>query len=542
MEKREHWNNSLGFILATAGSAVGLGNIWKFPYMVGMNGGAGFVLIYLVCLFFIGFPVLLTEMVIGKAAQTDQVGAFRKLQKNDKQIYHFLADYLLIGALVFFLLGKFTLGVILLIIGTLTYYYGLAILGVIGLFTAFCIISFYGVIGGWTILYSAGFIGDVINAWNFNLENATLTNGLQAQLMGVKTTAFANKELLNCSLTTSVIMQLLFIASCAGVLMLGIKKGIELFSKILMPTLIVILIILAIRGLTLEGSFEGVKFLFKPNLESIKPKTILNAMGHAFFTLSLGCGTIITYGSYLKKDSNLVKCGSWILLLDTGIALLAGLAIFPALFAMGLKPEGGPGLVFNVLPQLFSKMPFHGSIWGAIFFIALFFAALTSGISILEALVAFLKDELKLPRCLAVLTCCSAVAAVGALVAFSMANWQNIPKIKEFFAYSLNGEQNLPDNFFDMLEHLTSNWLLPLGGVLSCIFIIYFWSPKKAIREISLGCDWFSKFNLITIFKPNASDEKKITVGNVWVFFIRFVSPVVIFVIFLRKLNIVKFD
>ncbi len=548
MQKREHWNSSLGFILAAAGSAVGLGNIWKFPYMVGMNGGAGFVLIYLVCLFLIGFPILLTEIVIGRAAQTDQVGAFRKLQKNDKQIHHFIADYMLIGSLVFFLLGKIALGSVLLIIGSLAYFYGLAVLGIIGLFTAFCIISFYGVIGGWTILYSAGFIGDIVNAWSFSFKDTATADIMREQLVGTyiaTETVEGSKELLTFSLKSSIIMQLLFIASCGGVLMLGIKRGIELFSKILMPLLVVMLIILAIRGLTLEGSFEGVKFLFSPKLESIKPTTILNAMGHAFFTLSLGCGTIITYGSYLKKDANLVKCGMWILLLDTVIALLAGLAIFPALFAMGLQPEGGPGLVFNVLPQLFSKMPLHGSVWGAVFFLALFFAALTSGISILEALVAFLKDELKMPRYVSVLICCSAVGVVGAVVALSMENWDNVPQLKAFFAYSLGGEEHLPKNFFDMLDSLTSKWLLPLGGVLSCIFIIYFWSPKKAIEEIGLGCSWFDKFDLKSIFKPNASNniENKniLTVGHLWIFFIRFVAPVVIFITFLRDLKIIKF-
>ncbi|UDQ97037.1 sodium-dependent transporter [Lentisphaerota bacterium WC36G] len=547
MEKREHWNNSLGFILAAAGSAVGLGNIWRFPYMVGMNGGAGFVLIYVACLFLIGFPILLTEMVIGRAAQTDQVGAFRHLQKQDKQMYHFLADYLLIGALIFFLLGKIGIAIILLIIGSLTYFYGLAVLGIVGLFTAFCIISFYGVIGGWTMLYSAGYVGDIVNAWNFSLKNQELASSVSNQLVGLSSSAdvTATKDLLTFSLKSSVIMQFIFIFSCGAVLALGVRRGIEMFSKILMPILIVMLMILAIRGLTLEGASEGVKFLFNPDLKSITPNTILDAMGHAFFTLSLGCGTIITYGSYLKKDANLIKCGSWILLLDTAIALLAGLAIFPALFAMGLKPEAGPELVFKVLPQLFSRMPLQGTFWAALFFIALFFAALTSGISILEALVAFLKDELKIPRYIAVIICCTAVSLVGAVTALSYANWDNVPQIKQIFTFAFGNEESLPASFFLLLDGLTSKWLLPLGGVLSCVFIVYFWNPKKAIKEISLGCEWFDKFDLKSIFKSknqdNSDDKKIITIGHLWIFFIRFVAPVVIFVIFLKELNIIHF-
>ena len=335
INKREQWGSKLGFILAASGSAVGLGNIWKYPHMAGQNGGAAFTIVYLVCILVVGLPILLGELVIGRNTQLSPVGAFNKLA--DKSNWKWV--------------------------------------GFLGVASAFVILSFYGVVGGWTLRYTV----------------YSLSGGFES-LSG---NADASGEIFNSFISNSInpiFWQLLFMSFCIGIIIKGVKSGIEEGAKIMMPLIIVILGVLVVRGLTLDGGSEGLIFLFKPKFSDLTPSSIVLALGHAFFTLSLGMGTMLTYGSYLDKKQNLFSSAIWVILLDTAIAMLAGTAIFTIVFAMGADPSAGAGLIFVVLPTIFPQIG-GGVVWGTLVFFILFMAALTSAISILEVITAYFIDE-----------------------------------------------------------------------------------------------------------------------------------------------------
>ena len=417
INKREQWGSKLGFILAASGSAVGLGNIWKYPHMAGQNGGAAFTIVYLVCILVVGLPILLGELVIGRNTQLSPVGAFNKLA--DKSNWKWV--------------------------------------GFLGVASAFVILSFYGVVGGWTLRYTV----------------YSLSGGFES-LSG---NADASGEVFNSFISNSInpiFWQLLFMSVCIGIIIKGVKSGIEEGSKIMMPLIIVILGILVVRGLTLDGGSEGLIFLFKPKFSDLTPSSIVLALGHAFFTLSLGMGTMLTYGSYLDKKQNLFSSAIWVILLDTAIAMLAGTAIFTIVFAMGADPSAGAGLIFVVLPTIFPQIG-GGLVWGTLFFFILFMAALTSAISILEVITAYFIDEKGWSRERATLSFGGVITIVGIFCSLSLGNF-NITSIFDI-------------SFFDFMDELSSKYMLPIGGALTAIFILYKWGVEEFLDEIKIGME-----------------------------------------------------
>jgi len=356
--KREHWGTRIGFILATAGSAVGLGNIWKFPYITGQNGGAAFVFIYIACILLIGLPIMVAEILLGRRTQKNPVGAFRALEKPTHSFIHYHRHYP----------DKEHPSMP---------YFPWFMAGGLGVVNGFIILSFYSVVAGWTLAY-------IIEA-----ASGTFSKFATVESAGAYFGQFASSPI------SPILYHGLFMMATMGIVIKGIQKGIEHWNKILMPSLFVLLLILLIRGLTLPGASEGVAYFLKPDFGLVTWKTVLAALGQAFFTLSLGMGAIITYGSYLSKKENIPHAATMVILFDTLVALVAGLAIFACVFAMNLSPTAGPGLVFHTIPAVFNQMP-GGYIFGILFFVLLFIAALTSSVSILETIVAYFVDEKKM--------------------------------------------------------------------------------------------------------------------------------------------------
>jgi len=411
LQAREHWGSKIGFVLAAAGSAIGLGNIWKFPYVTGESGGAAFVLIYLVCVLILGMPIMIAELVIGRHTEKDPVGAFKSM----------------VG-------------------GT-----GWELVGYLGVLTGFLILSFYGVVGGWTLGYivksvsgSIGGIADLESAED--IFNSFVQNPFA--LVGY---------------------QLLFMGACMFIVFRGINNGIERWSKVLMPLLFIILVILIVRGVSMEGGMEGVSFFLKPDFTKITAGSVLAALGQSFFSLSLGMGAMITYGSYLSRNDKILQSGIYIVILDTFIAILAGLAIFPSVFAMNMSPSEGPGLIYHVIPAAFASMP-YGQFFSVLFFILLFIAALTSGISLLEVVVAYVTDEKKWSRK-------KAVYIIGGII-FLLG-------IPSALSFSVMGDVKIFGNiFFDFVDKLTSNYMLPIGGFFIAIFLGWKYGLDKTIHEL----------------------------------------------------------
>jgi NSS family neurotransmitter:Na+ symporter len=332
MASRGNWSSKLGFILAAAGSAIGLGNIWRFPYITGKNGGALFVLIYIGAVLILGLPVMLAEFALGRATARNPVGAFNTIRPGTKWRYT----------------------------------------GYLGVVTGVMILSFYSVIAGWTIGYCY--------------------KSLSGQFAAIgKGQAVALFRSFIASPWREILLLAVFMVLTVYIVAKGVSAGLEKYSKILMPALFLIMLLLMVRSLTLPGAEKGLLFYLKPDFAKISGRVFLEAMGQAFFSLSLGMG------SYLGKKENLVSSAAWVAALDTTVAILAGFIIFPALFSQNMAPDQGPGLVFTILPVIFAHMP-GGAWFGAFFFVLLGVAALTSTISILEVPVAFLIDEKKWPR------------------------------------------------------------------------------------------------------------------------------------------------
>ena len=417
MQSREQWGSKLGFILAASGSAVGLGNIWKFPHMAGENGGGAFTIVYLLCILIVGLPIVIAEFVLGRKTQLSPVGAFEKIAPKSNWKW----------------------------------------VGMLGVASAFVILSFYGVVGGWTLKYTL----------------ISLTGGF-TKLAG---NPDMSGSLFNSFITGSlapVIWQIIFMAFTIFVIVQGVKGGIEKWTKIMMPAILVILIVLMIRGLMLPNGMQALEFLFKPKFEDLTASSIVLALGHSFFTLSLGMGTMITYGSYLRRDQNLLSSALWVILLDTLIAMMAGVAIFATVFAMGADPGAGPGLIFVVLPTIFPKIA-GGAIWGTLFFFLLFMAALTSAISILEVITAYFIDEKGWTRKKATIIFGSVVTIVGAFCSLSMG--------------SFNITSFLDMSFFDVMDYLSSKYMLPIGGMLTAVFVLYRWGIPNFVAEMVVGMD-----------------------------------------------------
>jgi len=416
MDKREHWGSNFGFILAASGSAVGLGNIWKYPYIAGENGGGAFTLIYLLCILIVGMPIVIGEFVIGRKTQLSPVGAFEKLAP--KSFWKWV--------------------------------------GMLGVCSAFVILAFYGVVGGWTLRYTfMSLMGDFSDltgnpAISGEVFNSFITNPFYP-----------------------LFWHFIFMGLCIWVIINGIKGGIEKWTKIMMPMILFILIILVFRGITLPNASAGISFLFKPKFEDITASSIVLALGHSFFTLSLGMGTMITYGSYLKKEQNLFNSAMWVLLLDTGIAIMAGIAIFTTVFSVGADPAGGPGLIFVVLPTIFPQIA-GGLLWGTLFFFLLFLAALTSAISILEVVTAYFIDQKGWTRSRATIIFGLIVTACGVFCSLSLGDGYNITEIFGI-------------KFFDFMDNLSSKYMLPLGGLLTALFILVRWGIPNFLEEFYLG-------------------------------------------------------
>lgn len=419
--KRDGFSSKFGIIAAAAGSAIGLGNIWKFPYITGENGGAAFILVYLLCIALIGTPVMLSEFVIGRRAEKNAIGAFKKLAPNTPW---FLTGWMGVGA-------------------------------------AFMILAFYGVVAGWALHYVFMSIGG-----NFASMNA--------DQVGTYFGGFISQDFL------PVVWQIIFMLATAGIVVGGVKDGIEKYSKIMMPLLLVIIIILDIRAITLPGSSEGIKFLFSPKWDALSAKGVLEALGHAFFSLSLGMGTMITYGSYIGKKEKLGETAVQVTVADTVIALLSGLAIFPAVFAFGIEPNVGPGLVFVTLPNVFNQM-WGGQVFAFLFFALLSMAALTSSVSILEVVVAYFSEEKKVDRNKATIIVASIITVFGVFCSLSMSTTADIT-----FPFYLGGEW-VRLGFFDILDKISGSFLLPIGGLFISLFVG--WKMKMAdVRdEVSNG-------------------------------------------------------
>ena len=335
-DNRGQWGSKIGFILAAAGSAVGLGNIWRFPYVTGENGGAAFVVVYLACVLFIGLPLMWAELAFGRLTGKNPVDAFRDTgEAKDVWLYKF----------------------------------GAPAVGWLCLAACFCVLSYYGVIAGWTIGY-------IYN-----------------------TVAQAGMEFKSFSANPNWVIPLfaIFIGGTIYIVQAGIEKGIEKWSKILMPLLLALVFVVIIRSLTLDGASEGIKWYLSPDFSVINGKVVLAALGQAFFSLSVGWGLMITYGSYMPKSQNIVSNGFWVALMDTGVALLGGLMVIPAVFALGFPVDAGPTLTFETLPAVFEKMPL-GIVVGSLFFLLLTVAALTSSISMLEVPVSYFVDGKRATR------------------------------------------------------------------------------------------------------------------------------------------------
>lgn len=525
-QHRENWGSRLGFILAVAGSAIGLGNVWKFPYITGMNGGGAFVLIYLICIFFCGLPLMLCEFAIGRHTRKNPVAAFQALELRRSGMSRFLGFLIAAIAVIQLCLGNYGLCVTLLVLAGVVFRFGFAAVGAIALLTALLILSYYSVIGGWIIEYTwkafSGHLGytDVESAGNaFNAFILT-----PSRVVG---------------------WHFLFLALSAAMLWGGIRKGIERWSKILMPLLFFLLLAVIVRSVTLPGAHEGIAFFLTPDFSKLSAAGALEALGHSFYTLSLGMAISITYGSYLSKNENTFASAFWVIIVDTMAAMLAGLAIFPAVFAMGFAPGAGPSLIFKVLPATFNSMPGGlGWLWAGLFFLMLTIAAISSAASLLECGVTFLIDQCKMKRARAIVLLYVVIGTLGILSAVSIADWKSIEPLHQVLGFAF-GAENLPGNWFDALDRLTSNWMIPLIGLLTALFVGWVWTTRKAGRELRQGAREMCDNNLVTYLSGfngeplyRVSRNHGLTVMTLWGLLVRYWAPVIILVVFLKAIGV----
>ncbi|MBT8461434.1 MAG: sodium-dependent transporter [Gemmatimonadetes bacterium] len=444
---RDTWGSKVAFVLAAAGSAVGLGNIWGFPTVAGQNGGAAFLLIYLAAVALIGAPVMLAELIVGRRTQRNPVGAFKALAPRTMWV----------------------------------------VVGGLGVFTGIVILSFYSVIAGWTLSYIF----------------KTIAGTFQA---GVDTEAIYND--LAGSAVPAISWHLLFMVITVYVVLGGVRDGIERWTKVLMPVLFGLLALLAFRAVTLSGAGAGLDFYLRPDFSKVTGAVILSAIGQAFFSLSLGMGAMITYGSYVSKRDDLVSSAGWVTLADTTIAILAGLIIFPTLFHAGLEPgAGGPGMVFVVLTSLLSSIPpapYGGIVFGTGFFMLLGIAALTSSVSLLEVVTSWAVDERGMSRRKAAITLGSIAFLLG--IPSALANGA-VPWLT-----------NLPGvgmDFLSFLFMLFGQYSLVIGALLISLFVGWVWGVKAAGEEVR-------------------ENDGEFPLGRTWGFLIRFVAPSAIVAILVK--------
>ena len=575
MGNRGSWGSKIGFILATAGGAVGLGNVWRFSYVTGENGGGAFVLIYILCIILVGLPVMLSELIIGRSSQKDPIGAFR------------------------FLGGKKT---------------PFQMIGFMGVLAAFIILSFYSVIAGWTIHYTVksfqfSFSDEKLSTelihnvksldnaekWESKLEepfkalmakcseyndishdrdskkNVILSENEKKLLKNIANTSFPQiknineniskkslypivdliiNEFKNSNVTLmpteqlrneimdmfehiqiyniesnlmnneklQVIYLIIFMAMTFFVILFGVKNGIELASKIMMPLLFIILLYLLIHAIVTGNIFAAFKYLFNPDFSKIGTKTVFDALGQAFFTLSLGMGAILTYGSYLGKDNNLGTSSVLVSVIDTSIAIMAGLVIFSIIFAANAEPAGGTTLIFKTLPILFSKMP-GGNFIAILFFIMLFFAAFTSAISLLEVAVASAIENLKIKRSVAVTIAAILITMLGVPSAMSSGTFSDFIVLeKGSFLMQLFDSEKI--SFLGLFDWLASNVLLPIGGMFIALYTGWFIKKKILIEQLT---GWNK--NLLYIWTP----------------LVGVIVPILVFLVFLNSIGVLNF-
>jgi NSS family neurotransmitter:Na+ symporter len=448
---RANFGSKLGVILASAGSAVGLGNVWRFPYETGNNGGAAFILIYLGCVLMLGIPIMVAEFSIGRRARANAAGAYQKLAP-----------------------------------GTLWKW-----VGRMGVLTGFLILSYYGVVAGWTLEYIA----------------EAATNNFAGKSAAEFTASFAA---FTSNSWRPAIWAVVFLLMTHLIIVKGVERGIERSSKIMMPALFLLLIMLAVCSMMLPNASEGIKFLLQPDFSKVTGGVFLSAMGQAFFSLSLGMGTLCTYASYFRKETNLTKTAFSVGMIDTMVAILAGFIIFPAAFSVGISPDAGSGLVFitlpNVFQQAFGDMPVLAYLLSVMFYILLAIAALTSTISLHEVCTAYLHEEFHLTRGKAASIVTGGCIVLGILCSLSL----GVGKELTLFGLTL----------FDLFDYVTAKIMLPLGGFLISIFVGWYLNKRVVRAEIT------------------NDGTLRVPVFRVLVFILKYIAPIAIALIFINELGV----
>ncbi|WP_163648023.1 sodium-dependent transporter [Modicisalibacter sp. 'Wilcox'] len=453
MSKQSHaqWSSRLAFILAAVGSSVGLGNIWKFPYMTGESGGGAFVLIYLVCIALVGVPILMSEWLIGRLGQRNPIASMSLLTRRFKRSPAWV------------------------------------LIGVFGILGAYLILSFYSVIGGWGLAY-------------IELGASNAFAGLDSAAVGDMFSGLLADP------TRLLLWHSLFMLLTIGVVLGGVTGGLERATKLLMPALVVLLVVLVGYAATSGAFAEGVAYLFTPDFSRLSKDGVLAALGHAFFTLSLGMGIMIAYGSYLPQEVNIGRSALIVVVMDTVIALMAGLAIFPVVFANELSPAAGPGLIFQTLPLAFGHMT-GGWLFGVLFFVLLVFAAWTSAISLLEPIVEWLEERTPLSRVGATLVAGAATWALGIVTVLSFNVWSGVAPLGVFAKFD-------GMTMFDLLDYFTSKLILPLTGLAAVLFVGWCIGREELHANLKMGDGAFA----------------------LWRFAARYVAPLGVIVVFLGSL------
>lgn len=454
MQNRAQWQSRLGFILAATGSAVGLGNIWKFPYITGVNGGGLFVLIYLVCIAAVGIPILAAEVLLGRSTALSPVGAFRTQAGKG-------SPWVLVGGL--------------------------------GVLTGGTILSYYGVVAGWCLEYIPLAAG------------GTLGEAGAEGIPGLFSELYANGE-------RNLVWLTVFVGATIWVLLGGVRQGVEKATRILMPLLLLMMVVLLFRSLTLPGLGEAVEFLFYPRFDELTPAGVLEALGHSFFSLSVGMGAMLTYGSYLSRKDSIPTTTLAVGGLDTVISLMACMVLFPVIFSFGLEAGSGPGLVFQSIPVAFSQVPL-GGLWTTLFFILLFLAAWTSAISLLEVLVSYGIDEWKMSRKKATLLFGALIYLFG--IPSALSGTEGI--------FGQGMAEATGRSWFDWFDYIASNWFLPVGGLGTSVFVA--WRMEERLRKAA--------------FTEGTREAWQARFYRGWLLLLRWVAPVAVTAILLHGLGVV---
>jgi len=446
-----HWSSGVVFVLAATGSAVGLGNLWRFPYLVGESGGGAFVLIYLLCILLVGTPIMIAEVMLGRRGRRSPINSLRVIAREE----------------------------------------GLSpnwqLLGWMGVVAGFMILSFYSVVGGWTLFYSVEALQGAFS-------------GISGNQAGQVFAGLVDSAWLVVGWHTAFIL-ILFVIVAAGV-----RKGLQRAVTILMPMLFALLVLLVLHGMTTGGFAATVQFMFKPDFSVVDATTVLTALGQAFFTLSLGMGAIMVYGAYLPSSTSIPGTTAWIVGMDTLTAIIAGLAIFPIVFAANMEPAQGTSLVFITLPVVFGEIPF-GFVLGVMFFALLTLAAVTSGISLLEPAVAYITEVSRLRRAWAAAAVTAAIWLMGVAAGLSLNIWSDV-RLLPF----------MDQGIFDMLEFISSNILLPLGGLLTAVFVAWCMTRKTVLSELDLH--------------SHGQTYK------IWLFATRYIAPTAVILVFLHSIGL----